>query len=389
MERVNIDYNDTRALLETGNYDLECRIKPIYLNYLKMLMYKNAKVDNYVRPVKDIDLTGYAGLNSEIKDTIQLNKGEYIILLYPDVITTPEINNFYKSEAQVGYAYIYDKNENRVTTKFRKPIDEKDIEVYRCISSFISFNQEVNTKSAFIKAPFMPIITDETENKGDIRFIDFFQDIANLNIPFKEINKTKDLRYVTPLNSLDIVAKIDNQPIMFLNPFSEGSKIEHLTEAVFTNKTEEEIINEYSITPRLFKYYLSAIETSKIKGYSVMPKVPCMVLDIKVEKQIQLEVVTRLELFYYTYDIKTIIQPQYFEANLIEDCTKLMKAGYFMNAEELIRLLIVNNNYTMNILDEKDRNLIKNIRQNKARRDAILAIFSLLWQYFKEETKLD
>jgi hypothetical protein len=386
--QTNIDYNDTQALLETGDYDLDCKLKNEYVNYLKILMYKKANLENYVRPCTNITLEGYSGYTTNIEDVLKLKKGDYYIMIYPDVITTPEIDSFYPNSASIGYAYIYDKNNESVKMVFRKSIDFDNIELYRCISSFISFDKEIRTKSAFVRAPFLPLITDQVQGKGDIRMIDFFKDISNKNISFKEINKTKDLRFVTPLNSLDVVGKVDNQPIIFIDPMKEGSKITEVTN-IFTDQNESDIVEKYGLTPRLFKFLLNAVETSKIKKYAVMPVLSCLLLDISVNDDLNITTTTKLELFSYDYLMKNNIVVQDSQTKLINDCVKIMKIGYFMSPEELVRLLIIKNNYTMNIIEEKDRQFIRSIKNDENRRNSILGVLNALWQYYKEETKIN
>jgi len=385
--------SNIKEVIENSKIKFDFSIPNNYLNYLKIIAYPDAKFENYARPMPLPNINYYNIFNEDVTNEFKLQTGDHILLVYPDVVLTKEMCRFLPSLKQPRISVVYDYNCNtkKITTMGVKPINNTNVEKYRNIASFIKFSEPLFTKTAFTSAPFKPIVFEENSEIADVRLLPFFKDLEKSDIPYKMIKETKEIRYITKLDSLDDVCTVEGLPITIdpdeTQEEEDQTYYDKMKELIFQSKSEEEITKLADMPSRLLVKLMKNMSLAMILKYSHMSTAPCLIIKYTTEKPISMILQSKMELFKYNEAIVNYNIVDNYWLPIMKHVIKIFQICYFLNVEEILSMLIKNNGVTINIPKEKDRVYLNNLsKMDEFKR--IISVIIQIWQLYQQTTNL-
>jgi hypothetical protein len=387
---INQNVNDTWSLVEALAVPFT-QLGTLYLNYLKVCAYKDAPITSLKRPFNNNRLIDYNTNIFKQNLSISLKPGKYKILLYPDVVITPEFCSLFEKPQQVrvSCAYIYDVTQKSVNIIYQKPIEDKSIEYYKLISSFIELEKPESTRSAFIKASFIPLITDQPDRyASDIRALEFFSTLDTLNIDYKEILSTKTFRYITPLKSTDSIGIVDSQPCVTPG-MTKSQVISKIEGDLYTSLSITDLVKKYSMSPQQLINLLAVYHRSNTEQFYIKRKLPCLLIDITTQGN-TINLSNTFEGFTFVGGPQVLMDLNKSDLDVVNKIIYLLRICYYLSLEEMTRMFFYPTNVDMHITKASDRAFIKELigDPKDLKNNKYFSIIMSLWTYQKENTML-
>jgi len=384
------DTNDIKALIENSNMNLNLSIPNLYLNYLKILAYPYNNSESYARPYLDNKMKNFEFYNEDQVSEFALEQGEHILLIYPDTVLTSEMLKFNQNLKNPVITTIFDYNcrEKKVKMLGKTAVNNKNVEFYRNISTFLEFSEPIKTKSTFKECDFKPLVYNSNKKYSDIRMLTFFDELEKSDISYKLIQETKTIRYISKLDTLDEICSIDGNLIDFPLEFDQNSYFKQMVRLIHESKSEEEIELEAGMKVRLLVRLIKQMNLIHLFKYTQIPMVPCLVVKYDIDKEVKIKMTTKMELLKYNEAIQNYNIIDNAWLNLIKIIVKIYQICYFMSAEEILRMLIKNNGISINIVKEKDRQFLMKLRNRHDFND-ILSVLIQIWQFSKVDTQIN
>jgi hypothetical protein len=382
--------NDIKSLIENSNLNLNLTIPNLYLNYLKILAYPFNSNESYARPYIDNQLMNYEFYNEDQKTEFNLQKGEHILLVYPDTILTKEMLRFNEriNNPVVTTIFDYDCKSKKIVMMGKQAINNENVELYRNISTFLQFSKPIKTKTTFKECDFKPLVYNGGKTYSDIRELPFFEDLEKSDTAYKLIQETTMLRYISKLDTLDEVCSVDGKMIDFPVDIDQKSYYMQMMQLLHEPKSEQEIETESGMKVRLLVKLLKQMSLVNLLKFTQIPKVPCLIIKYDTEEDVTLTLYTKTELLKYNDAIKSynIIEDKWLK--LVKIVIKIYQICYFMNSEEILRMLIKNNGISINIVHEKDRKFLRQLI-DRSDFNEVLSILIQIWQFSKDKTLIN